>query len=114
MPAVVVGAGINVTQTAAELPVPGAISMRLAGSATTDRDTVLRVYLRALAERYEAFRASGGDPRTSGIGAAYRERCATLGRVVEVRLPGGVIERGTAEEVDDDGRLVVRVGGPGG
>ncbi len=114
VPGVVVGAGINVTQTLAELPVPGAISMRLAGSATTDRDTVLRVYLRALADRYEAFRASGGDPRASGVGAAYRERCATLGRAVEVRLPGGLMERGTAEEVDDDGRLVVRVAGRAG
>jgi BirA family biotin operon repressor/biotin-[acetyl-CoA-carboxylase] ligase len=111
--AVVLGAGINVTQTTAELPVPTATSLRLAGSATTDRDTVVRLYLRALAERYASFRLAGGDPRASGIGAAYRELCSTLGREIELHLPGGQAERGTADEVDDDGRLVVRLAGTG-
>jgi BirA family biotin operon repressor/biotin-[acetyl-CoA-carboxylase] ligase len=108
--AVVLGAGINVTQTRAELPVPAATSLRLAGAATTDRDTVLRAYLRALAGRYRTFVASAGDPRSSGIGSAYREACATLGRQVEIHLPSGAAERGLAQEVDDQGRLVVLVG----
>jgi BirA family biotin operon repressor/biotin-[acetyl-CoA-carboxylase] ligase len=108
--AVVLGAGINVTQTRAELPVPAATSLRLAGAATTDRDTVLRAYLRALAVRYRAFVAAAGDPRSSGIGSAYREACATLGRQVEIHLPSGSAERGLAQEVDDEGRLVVLVG----
>ncbi|MBK6871732.1 MAG: biotin--[acetyl-CoA-carboxylase] ligase [Kineosporiaceae bacterium] len=109
-PAVILGAGINVTQTADELPVPTATSLRLAGSAVTDRDTVLRAYLRALAVRYRAFVEAAGDPRRSGIGAAYREACSTLGREVEVHLPGRDVVHGTAREVDDDGRLVVATG----
>lgn len=108
--AVILGAGINVSQTADELPVPTATSLRLAGSAVTDRDTVLRAYLRALAVRYRAFVEAAGDPRRSGIGAAYREACSTLGREVEVHLPARDVVRGTAREVDDDGRLVVLTG----
>ncbi len=108
--AVVLGAGINVTQRRAELPVETATSLRLAGAANTDRDTVLRAYLRALAIRYRAFVAAQGDPRASGLGPAYREACATLGREVEVHLPAGRVDRGQAQEVDDDGRLVVLVG----
>ncbi|WP_088315695.1 biotin--[acetyl-CoA-carboxylase] ligase [Kineosporia sp. R_H_3] len=105
--AVVVGAGINVTQTAQELPVPTATSLALAGSATTDRDTVLRAYLRALSDRYRAWRRAAGDPRASGIAAAYREACATIGLEVAVELPGGVV-RGVADGVDDAGQLLVR------
>lgn len=110
-PAVVLGAGINVSQDAAELPVPTATSLRLAGSATTDRDTVLRAYLRALSARYRRWRAAGGDPRASGVGAAYREACVTIGRDVAVRLPGAEPVTGRAEGVDDDGRLLVATGG---
>jgi BirA family biotin operon repressor/biotin-[acetyl-CoA-carboxylase] ligase len=105
---VVVGAGINVSQAEDELPVPGATSLLLAGSATTDRDTVLRAYLRALAVRRRAWSDAGGDPRASGIGAAYREACSTLGQQVRVTLPSGAPVEGVAEEVDGDGRLVVR------
>lgn len=104
--AVVVGTGLNVTQTAAELPVPTATSLLLAGAAATDRETVLRAYLRALAARYLAWRSAAGDPRASGLGAAYREACATIGLDVTVTLPAGAV-RGTAEGVDDAGRLVV-------
>jgi BirA family biotin operon repressor/biotin-[acetyl-CoA-carboxylase] ligase len=115
---VVVGVGINVSQTRDELPVPTATSLSLAGSATTDRDTVLRAVLRAVGGRYQAWAAACGDPRASGIGAAYRERCATIGQQVRVELPGprqddrnGRSVRGEAEGVDDDGRLLVRPDG---
>lgn len=111
--AVAVGAGINIAQTEAELPVPTATSLALAHAATTDRDTVLRAYLRALSARYLAWRRAAGDPRASGLAAAYRETCATIGLEVAVELPGGTV-RGTAEGVDDDGRLLVRDDADGG
>ena len=106
-PAVVLGAGINVGQSAEELPVPGATSLRLAGSAVTERDIVVRAYLRALGRRYGDWEAAGGDPRVGGTGPAYREACATIGEPVRVELPTGVLT-GLAEGVDDDGRLLVR------
>ncbi len=106
-PVAVVGAGINVSQVTDELPVPTATSLRLAGSSTLDRDTVLRAYLRALAARYRTWRQHGGKARSSGLAAAYREACATIGLEVTVELPGGVVHAGVAQGVDDDGRLLL-------
>jgi BirA family biotin operon repressor/biotin-[acetyl-CoA-carboxylase] ligase len=108
---VVVGVGLNVSQRREELPVPTATSMALSGGATTDRDTVLRSVLRAVGDRYESWVAASGQPRTSGVAAAYRERCSTIGRVVRVDLPGGQPLHGEAEGVDDEGRLLVREAG---
>jgi len=107
-PVVVVGVGINVSQSEAELPVPTATSLLLAGGATLDRDSVTRAYLRALATRYAAWDAVAGDPRASGLGAAYREACLTIGVSVRVLVTGSPDLLGQAEGVDDEGRLLVR------
>ncbi len=112
--AVVVGLGINVSQDVDELPVPTATSLKLAGSAITDRDTVLRAVLRALADRYRDFTAAypaeapidGGRPLD--LAAVYRERCSTIGRLVRAHLPDGTTLEGLADGVDDEGRLLVR------
>jgi BirA family biotin operon repressor/biotin-[acetyl-CoA-carboxylase] ligase len=109
---IVVGVGLNVSQRQDELPVATATSMALAGAAVTDRDTVARAVLRAVGDRYDAWVAAEGQPRASGVAAAYRERCQTIGQVVRVELPGGESLVGDAEGVDDEGRLLVR--GPGG
>lgn len=96
--AAVLGIGLNVSTRADELPSAAATSLQLAGATTTDRDTLLRAVLRAL-----------GDvlADVAGARAAYRELCSTLGLRVRVELPGGRAVEGTAEAVDDDGRLVV-------
>lgn len=107
-PAVVVGVGLNVTQTRAELPVPTATSLRIAGAATTDRDTLLRAVLRSVAEQYGRWRDAGGDAIACGVADAVRETCLTLGRAVRVELPGGGSLVGTAEGLDDAGRLLLR------
>ena len=115
--AVVLGVGINVSQQPGELPIPEATSLRLAGAATTDRDTVLRAYLRG---PRPAPTAGGGRPRAipraSGVAAAYREACATIGRPVSgCELPSGEVLEGLADGVDDDGRLLLLDDGrPGG
>jgi BirA family biotin operon repressor/biotin-[acetyl-CoA-carboxylase] ligase len=96
--AVVVGIGLNVTTRADELPPSGATSLRLAGAETTDRDTLLRAVLRAL--RRELADVDGARER-------YRELCSTVGLAVRVELPGRDPMVGTAETVDDAGRLVV-------
>jgi BirA family biotin operon repressor/biotin-[acetyl-CoA-carboxylase] ligase len=64
--------------------------------AAVDRDALLAAWLDAL----HAVDTPGD------VLARYRERCATLGRRVRVELPGGSVE-GLAEDVDDEGRLVV-------
>lgn len=105
--AVVVGLGLNVSLTAEELPVPTAGSLLLAGAPVTDRETLLRAFLRTFDQLYTEWAADGGDPERSGLQVAYRAQCATLGRSVRVELPGGRQLLGEAVGVDGDGRLVV-------
>ena len=102
------GVGLNVTTTESALPVPTATSLRIEGAATTDRDTLLRAVLRELATVLTRWQAAGGDVVRSGLAAEVREVCLTLGRPVRVELPGGQPLTGVAEELADDGRLVVR------
>lgn len=104
---VVIGIGVNVSLRAAELPVPNAASLALAGARGTDRDPLLRAVLRSLADWYDAWRAVGGDPAASRLQQTYAAGCATLGRQVRAELPGGREVAGTAVAVDGDGRLVI-------
>lgn len=109
--AVVIGLGLNVTTRAEELPettgLP-ATSLRLAGAATADRDPLLRALLRGIAGWYGGWREAGGDAELSGLLAAYRRGCSTIGREVRVLLPGGGAVTGEATSVDDGGQLVIR------
>jgi BirA family biotin operon repressor/biotin-[acetyl-CoA-carboxylase] ligase len=95
--ALVVGIGVNVTTTRAELPHDGTTSLRIEEAATTDRDTLLRAVLRELSTVLADVDAGR---------AGYRELCSTIGQAVRVELPSGAVE-GPAERIDDDGRLVV-------
>jgi BirA family biotin operon repressor/biotin-[acetyl-CoA-carboxylase] ligase len=104
---VIVGIGLNTTLRESELPHPGATSLQLAGAACADRDPLLRAVLRRLEDWYTRWHNADGDPTTSGLWEAYKLHCATLGRDVRVELPGGATLSGTADRVDQDGRLVV-------
>jgi len=95
--AVVIGVGLNVSARRDELPVETATSLALEGAASTDRDTILRAVLRELTE------VLADEP---GSRIAYRAGCTTVGRTVRLELPTRVVT-GTAEAVDEDGRLVV-------
>lgn len=110
--AVVIGAGLNLTMTAEQLPVPTAISLALAGADVADAteliDRVLAAYLRGLTSLVNALGKSGGDAVRSGLHAAVVERCTTIGRDVRVELPGGQQLLGRAVGIDDIGRLQVR------
>ncbi|MBP0459835.1 biotin--[acetyl-CoA-carboxylase] ligase [Streptomyces montanisoli] len=105
--AVVVGVGLNVSLRAAELPVPTAGSLALAGAVSLDRETLLRAVLRSIEQWYGDWRAAGGDPAASRLQEAYAVGCATLGRTVRVELPGERELLGEAVAIDGDGRLVV-------
>jgi BirA family transcriptional regulator, biotin operon repressor / biotin---[acetyl-CoA-carboxylase] ligase len=111
--AVVVGIGLNVTLRAAELPAPHATSVALAGGSVTDRDTLLRALLRDFGSCYASWAAADGDPERSGLAAAYRSACSTLGTPVRAEMPGGGVVSGLADSIDREGRLVV-VDGVGG
>jgi BirA family biotin operon repressor/biotin-[acetyl-CoA-carboxylase] ligase len=108
-PAVVLGIGLNVEQSAAELPVPTATSLALAGYPRPDRTDVLVRLLgevHALVRRWEQ---SGGDAVAAGLLDEYTAVSATLGTRVRAELAGdaGVLE-GEALGLDESGALLVR------
>lgn len=106
--AIVVGAGINVSASRAELPVPGATSLALEDASTLDRGQLLAGILAELERRYLAWSSALGDADASGLRAEYRRLCQTLGREVRVTMPGDHVITGVAVDVDADGRLIVR------
>jgi BirA family transcriptional regulator, biotin operon repressor / biotin---[acetyl-CoA-carboxylase] ligase len=108
-PAVVLGIGLNVSQTAEELPVPTATSLALAGYPRPDRTDVL---VRLLGEVHAVVRRwekHGGDVVAAGLLDEYTAVSATLGTRVRAELAGdaGVLE-GEAVRLDESGALVVR------
>lgn len=104
--AVVVGVGLNVSTTAAELPETGTSIAVVTGSAP-DRGPLLLAFLRAVETRYRRWTAALGDPVASGLAADYLAWSSTVGTAVSVTLPDGSTLEGVAEAVDWDGRLVV-------
>ncbi len=108
-PAAVVGIGLNVSLTAAELPVESATSLWHEGT-TVDRTDQLAGVLSRLWEEYDAWRAADGDADRSGLAAAYAGLCSTLGRDVRVDLPTGEVLVGEAVRIAAGGGLVVRTG----
>lgn len=102
---VVIGAGINLTIPAGELPTPNATSLALHGG-DTDVDRVLAAYLRELKGLYQQFADHDGEAEASGIRRLVQQRCSTVGQQVRVELPGGRTRFGTATGIDELGRLV--------
>jgi BirA family biotin operon repressor/biotin-[acetyl-CoA-carboxylase] ligase len=108
--ALVIGIGLNVTTPSDALPVsPGGLraTSLLAEGSPVDREPLLVEMLRGFERWYLPFR-SDPDPARTGLLAEYRSLCATLGRQVRVDLPGGRVLSGMAEDIDPDGRLLVR------
>lgn len=109
----VVGVGLNVAALpkGAE-PGPGGLpagSFAEAGAKVTDRSEITASFLRAFAEFEAAWRLSDGDVARSGVLAGYREACGTIGQRVRAELPDGKSLEGVAQEVDEAGRLVIKL-----
>ncbi len=104
-PAVVVGIGVNVGLTEAELPVPHATSLTLAGATVDDRTVLVTALLTAFARRFTSWRADGWA--VDELAPAYRDYCSTLGARVRAELPGGRARTGIARDIDASGRLLV-------
>ncbi|MBE2999259.1 biotin--[acetyl-CoA-carboxylase] ligase [Nocardiopsis sp. HNM0947] len=110
--AVVIGMGLNVSQTRDELPVPTAVSLLGEGAAELDRSVLLGAVLGEFEELYTVWTAAKGDAEASGLASLYRELCSTVGREVTVHLPDGELLETTATGIDDGARLLVS--GPDG
>ena len=98
--AVVLGIGVNVGQTPAELP-HGAGSIRTLTGRTWDREELLSTLLEDLGGRYAAWREGGLDAVYEGLGP----RDFLRGRQVTVNGTNGVVTM-----IDRDGRLEIAVG----
>ncbi len=106
--AVVVGAGLNLTMAADELPTATSTSLSLVGvNEAGIVDRALAAYLGELRHRYDSFASSGFD-QEAGLRAEVQAACSTIGTAVRVELPGSPDLHGTAEGIDDLGRLLVR------
>jgi len=104
---VIIGSGVNLSQSEDELPVPTATSL-LIEEADTAIDPLLAGYLGELRALLAAFDAADGNAGRSGLQAAVRAACDTIGRSVRVILPSGQEFVGEATDIDEGGRLVVQ------
>ncbi len=96
---VIVGIGINVSMSQAELPVPHASSIFLTTEKQIDRNDLLAKILNDLSPALTKWE-SGED-----VVAFYRETSATLGKNVRVELPGGINIEAIAADIDSTGAL---------
>jgi BirA family biotin operon repressor/biotin-[acetyl-CoA-carboxylase] ligase len=108
----VVGIGLNVGPLGVEVPTgPGglpATSLAEAGAHTADRTAVAGAVLAEFARVESAWRQAAGDLDVSGVLAAYKESCVTLGQRIRIELPDGADRTGIAVGVASGGELIVR------
>ena len=97
-PALVLGIGVNLRPVG----LPDGASALGAVAGVDDPVSVADAVVQRLAVRLGQWRDA-----SPSLADAYRDRCVTLGRHVRVELPGGDAVLGTAERIDDDGRLVI-------
>ena len=101
---IVVGFGVNVTLTAAQLPVPEATSLLLCGAPVLDQTPLLVAGLQSLAGRLDLPSPSAIET----LAAEYAAACSTLGRRVRVERTGAPTVVGTAVALTADASLVLR------
>ncbi len=104
-PAAVLGIGLNVSQTAEELPIEAATSLAIEGVEADRTDLLVRLLAR-LAREYAGWLGAGG---VAALRAAYTDLCPTVrGQQVRVALPGGGVLEGEGAGLSADGALLVR------
>ncbi len=108
-PSIVVGAGLNLTMSTEQLPVPTATSLTLEGAEGDELlDRALAAYLGQFRDLLNAHAAVGFDA-DAGLRAAVLAECTTIGLDVRIERPEGEL-RGRAIDIDASGRLVVDTG----
>ncbi len=100
---VVLGIGLNVNIPTSVLP-EGATSLEAEGRKPVDLEALFCAVCVELELAYELFRGEG----FSTLLRWWRDRSTTLGRRVRVHVPSGTYE-GLAEDVDEDGALLLRL-----
>ncbi|GII99579.1 BirA family biotin operon repressor/biotin-[acetyl-CoA-carboxylase] ligase [Sediminihabitans luteus] len=108
---VVLGVGVNVSQSLDELPVGTATSLALAGAATLDREVLLVALQEAFSQVAERWRDADGDALAAGLADEVAQVCATLGAQVAIERVDGSVLVGEAVGIGAAGELVVRPDG---
>jgi len=99
---VVVGIGLNVNNTSAQL-IDGATSLKQEAGKSFSRVDVVQEILRAFERHYSRVEKKGFDE----VIAAWKERSHTLGQRIRITDPAGSVE-GVAFDLDHDGGLLIR------
>jgi BirA family biotin operon repressor/biotin-[acetyl-CoA-carboxylase] ligase len=102
--AVVVGIGINVSQTEDELPVAHATSLELAGTSSLARGALFGRVVRELDAIVTAWEREPAMARD-----LVARACSTIGEEIVVDVPGAARLTGTAVGLSSDGGLEVRL-----
>ncbi|MCL2803279.1 MAG: biotin--[acetyl-CoA-carboxylase] ligase [Micrococcales bacterium] len=100
---IVVGLGLNVHQSQSELPSQAATSLRLEGYQTNRTELAISI-LEGFGRHYRTWRA-----RPASLIDQVRPHMSTLGQVVMASLLGGRTLTGTAIDLDQAGRLSLRL-----
>jgi BirA family biotin operon repressor/biotin-[acetyl-CoA-carboxylase] ligase len=100
---VIIGAGLNIKQSQAELPIANATSLALEGLAV-ELPEALHAYLAEFVPLYKNF-----DEHS--LRDEVREACVTLGQEVRAIMPGDNEVVGKAIDIDASGRLLINVPG---
>ncbi|WP_218125470.1 biotin--[acetyl-CoA-carboxylase] ligase [Glycomyces harbinensis] len=105
--AVIVGAGLNVSLTDEELPVPTGTSLLIAGATELDRATIAADFLARVGALYAAWNERG----PAAVIESWRRNSDTLGRLVAVSFPNGRKLSGRAVGIDAEGCLQIAADG---
>lgn len=110
--AVVLGVGINVDLAEADLPVPVATSLTLAGIGRPDRAALVGRALARIEHWANAWQSAGTDVTArDALLSAYRSRCSSLGATLRVVRPGAEDLTGTGCGIGNGGELLVESDG---
>ncbi|MCX6443436.1 MAG: biotin--[acetyl-CoA-carboxylase] ligase [Actinobacteria bacterium] len=99
---VVIGIGINVAMSEAQLPVDTATSLLIEGGVDLTRDEILCEVLEEFEEHFVQW-----DQGIDEVQALYVHLCSTLGKEVRVEYPGGATHLAMAESISDVGALIL-------
>lgn len=102
---VVVGIGINIHTRQEELPVPSATSFALQGYFECDRNELLNEILKSFSDHLRRW-----EENDSVLVEDYLKMSATIGRRVEIELPGDLRLTSVASSIDRSGALVLEDG----
>ena len=101
---IILGIGINVGMTAEELPVENATSLALEGFSNLDRNEILASIINHFEINIEMWE------HDKSFLAEYRSASVTIGKDVEVTLPGGELIHSKAIDISNAGALLLEDG----